>query len=115
MADPFQDRTAENHPSFVTVQFSRLSGSKRFFGSSVTSHSWIRLQIRPATLYHYLGEDSIYATNRSLVEVDLSPAQFAELLTTMNVGSGVPGTLIRFDGKKVEEADRYKVNNSPSR
>ena len=59
MADPFQDRTAENHPSFVTVQFSRLSGSKRFFGSSVTSHSWIRLQIRPATLYHHLGEDNI--------------------------------------------------------
>jgi hypothetical protein len=47
--------------------------------------------------------------------VDLSPAQFAELLTTMNVGGGVPGTMTRFNGQQIEpyeetehEAQRVK-------
>jgi predicted nucleic acid-binding Zn-ribbon protein len=35
----------------------------------------------------------------------LSPAQFAELLTTLNVGGGVPGTLQSFDGKQIEQLE----------
>jgi hypothetical protein len=38
-----------------------------------------------------------------IIEVDLSAAQFAELLTTMNVGLGVPGTLRRLNNQRVPE------------
>ena len=108
MSDPFKDQTTEEHPSFVTVGFSRISGSKRFFGSSVTSSSWIELKIHKAKLHHDLGRDWIHGKLDSLIEVALSPAQFAELLTTINVGPGVPGTLNSFDGKGVEQPKEIK-------
>jgi hypothetical protein len=37
--------------------------------------------------------------HRTLIEVELSAAQFAELLTTMNVGSGVPCTIRHLAGQ----------------
>lgn len=46
-----------------------------------------------------LSSDTFYG-HSPFAEVWLSPTQFAELLTTMNVGSGVPGTLRSKDGKR---------------
>lgn len=96
-------RHVEDHPAGVTVQFSRVSGSRSFFGSSIKSHSWIQLTIRKATLESSFGEDRASTTHNPIVEVDLSPAQFAELLTTMNYGVGVFGTMTHFDKKSVEK------------
>lgn len=101
---PFKDRTTMEHPSFVTVSFSRVTGgNKKFFGSSVRSNSWIVLRIQKAVLHHDLGYDSIHGSMDAMIEVGLSPAQFAELLTTMNVGTGVPGTLQRYNGESIEQ------------
>lgn len=97
------EKKYERHPSWVTVQFSRISGSRSFFGSSVKSQSWIRLRVARAEKFESFGQDRIHGgLAGDLIEVDLSPAQFAELLTTMNVGTGVPGTLTYFDGKRIE-------------
>ena len=38
-----------------------------------------------------------------IIEISFSPAQFAQLLTTMNVGEGTPGTLEYFNGERVEQ------------
>jgi hypothetical protein len=38
-----------------------------------------------------------------LIEIHLSAAQFAEMITTMNVSDGVPCTIRYFDGKSVED------------
>jgi len=94
MTDP--DPT--KHPSFGTVKFSRVSiggGGARLFGSSLRDHaSAIKLTIRDAERVHRNGLDYICG-GTELIEVWLSQAQFAELLTTMNIGTGVPCT-IRF-------------------
>jgi hypothetical protein len=37
-----------------------------------------------------------------MIEVEMSASQFSELITTMNIGSGVPCTVRRFDGVKIE-------------
>lgn len=95
----------EDHPAGVTVQFSRVSGSKEFFGSSIKSHSWIQLRVYKATLNNSFGHDQA-RQGKQLIEVDLSPSQFAELLTTMNYGVGVFGTLNYFNGEHIE---RYKA------
>ena len=92
----------EDHPAGVTVQFSRVTGSKEFFGSSVKSHSWIQLRVFKATLQSSFGHDQA-RQGRQLLEVDLSPSQFAELLTTMNYGVGVFGTLNYFNGQHIEK------------
>ena len=98
-----EHETTEAHESFVTVSLSRISGLRRFFGSSVESSAWVELRVYPAELKHYLGADHIRAKTRPIIEVALSPAQFAELLTSMNVGSGVPGTMQSFNYKAVPE------------
>jgi len=108
MSDPFKDQTTEEHPSFCTVQFSRISGTRRFFGSSVTSHSWVALRVHKAKLHHDLARDWVHGKCNPMIEVYLSSAQFAELLTTMNHGSGVPGTLQSVDGKQIEQLEDIK-------
>jgi len=95
----------ETHESYVMVQFSRRQGNPgRLFGSSLKTHeSYVTLKVARAERIHSLGRDSYYGGLRGdHFEVDLSAAQFAELLTTMNVGSGVPATLRYANGKKVE-------------
>jgi hypothetical protein len=53
--------------------------------------------IRDADIDWYRGK------NPSIVEIDLSPSQFAELLTSMNVGDGVPCTIARRDGSMIDK------------
>lgn len=93
----------KTHPAYGVVAFNRVQGSPGpMFGSSLPQHgTFIRLVIRQAQRKHDLGEDWIMGKGRSLIEVWLSAAQFSELLTTMNIGDGVPCTIKRFDGAEV--------------
>jgi len=88
------EKDKKEHPSYGTVLFTRMSGGKtNLFGSSIRTHmSTIMLTIHEATRYHDLSEDRVFG-GKQLIQVELSAAQFAELLTTMNVGSGVPCTI----------------------
>jgi hypothetical protein len=95
----------ESHPSYGMVRFSRRQGSPgRLFGSSLRTHeSYVTLSVGPGERIHDNGYDRYHGSLRGeLLEVDLSAAQFAELLTTMNVGSGVPCTIRYVNGKKVD-------------
>lgn len=88
-----------SHPSYGMVGFSRVtsSGHQRLFGSTLESHyHTIHLRIHEADLCidHDLHMERARAKGQ-IVEVELSAAQFAELLTSMNVGDGVPCTIRR--------------------
>lgn len=97
------DEVVDKHPSFGMARFTRCQGSPgRLFGSSLERHySFIKLTVTEAECIHSLGHDRFHA-GRILVQVDLSPAQFAELLTTMNVGDGAPCTLRYVAGKRID-------------
>lgn len=92
-----KNATYKEHPSYGTAQFTRVSGTTgRLFGSAVKRHgTTIRLTIHPASYRHDLGRDWIHGSLDAIVEVEMSASQFAELLTTLNVGSGVPCTIRR--------------------
>lgn len=98
-----------NHESYGIVGFHRQTGGKqRLFGSALASHtSQICLRVFHAERVHKVGTgyDRIRAEagHRPIIELVLSPAQFAELLTTMNVGDGVPCTLERIDGRPLSD------------
>ena len=97
----------EKHPAYGMVGFYRVSGNPgRLFGSSLKNHeSYIALRIGTGERIHSNGWDRYYGSLRGEhVEVMLSSAQFAELLTSMNVGNGVPCTIAYLGGKKVERA-----------
>ena len=87
------------------VSFSRINGSKKLYMSNLNNATWISLRIHEAKENNSFGEKKAYPTsNRPLVELDLSAAQFAELLTTMNVGNGVPCTLRYLNNEKIDQS-----------
>lgn len=94
----------EEHPSYGMIGFSRTTGNPgRLFGSPLQTHDhYVTLRISKGTRIHSLGSDRFHGGLRGeIIEVMLSAGQFSELLTTMNVGSGVPCTIQYLLGKKV--------------
>jgi archaellum component FlaC len=88
--------TTYKDPAMVTVQFDRINvgGLKGhvLFGSSVGCNQIISLKISQAEVSRNLSEDWVHGEG-PIIEVWLTPSQFAELITSMNYGSGAPGTL----------------------
>jgi hypothetical protein len=97
------DEKVYEHPSYGMVQFSHRQGNPKLFGSALEYHmNYVTLSVKTAKLRRSDTGDLIDGPmGGNIVEVDLSAAQFAELLTTMNIGCGVPCTIRRRDGKGV--------------
>lgn len=97
----------ERHESYGLVGFYRVSyggvqGGATLFGSSVKHGHVIRMRVSRARLHRELNRDRYMADN-SIVEVDLSPTQFAEAITAMNQGDGLPCTLRYVGGERMDE------------
>lgn len=84
----------DNHPSYGILGFSRVtsSGETALFGSSVKHRDTIRLRLKQGYKQRGLNQDW-YMGRGILFEVEMSYTQFAELITAMNVGDGVPVTI----------------------
>lgn len=100
--------TINVHPSYAMASFSRVSSGRnyKFFGSDVDCRNWIELEIKKGCEYFRNEEkypSSIFEEGGSYIRVAFTPTQFAELLTSMNIGEGVPCTLKRINGSDVEE------------
>lgn len=93
----------KKHPSYGMIRVSRVQGGhNRLFGSPITTHpGYIHLTIAHGEHKHHLGQDWFYA-GKDIIEVRMSYAQFAELITTMNHGSGVPCTIECLQGEMIE-------------
>jgi hypothetical protein len=87
-------------PAMVQAGFSRQTREGvTLFGSSVKNGTVISLAIHATDQTRFLSRDWYHAHPAPIIEVLFTPHQFAELLTTMNVGNGVPGTLVRHNGE----------------
>lgn len=107
---PYQnedDYEEMRHPSYGMISVNRRQGGKdSLFGSSVQRHySTIVITIKEGVRRHELSNDW-YRGDKTICEVELTHAQFAEMITTPSVGDGVPCT-IRYtrDGKFVRVED----------
>lgn len=100
-----KERYDKSHPSFGMIGFSRITGGRRqLFASALKDHgTTIRLQITQARMGNDLGRDWIRGDIMPIIEVEMSPAQWAEFITSPNIGSGVPCTIRTLDKKSVEE------------
>lgn len=108
-----RDVERREHPSFGLIGFSRCSvgGSRKYrlFGSSLAKHyNVIMLRVHQAFEEHHLSQDWRHAQGAPLIEVEMSEAQFASLLTTMNMGEGVPCTI-----RYVAPGGSGKVESAP--
>ena len=84
----------EQHPSYATLGFHRVScGSPvPLFGSSIKHNDIIVMKLQTAKHSRGLNEDWYYA-DKVIAEVEMSSTQFADLITGLNRGEGVPVTL----------------------
>lgn len=98
------ERMCEEHESFGMLQFGRVSGRTHLYGSHLESHQhYIMMRVHRGRVEHDLSRDWYYARGLPIVEVALSAAQFAEAITTMNMGSGVPCTIESVEGVMYED------------
>lgn len=108
-----------SHPSYGTLAFSRRTGGATpLFGSSIEHRDTIAMTLYHANITRGLHEDRIYG-NKLIAEVEMSYSQFAEAITSMNMGSGVPVTIrwtekdgkippCDFVSKREQFADEFK-------
>lgn len=97
------NKKSYTHPSYGLVSFSHRQGNPKLFHSALENHyNYVTLSIKTGTLIRTDTGDRLYGPmHGDLVEVNLSASQFAELLTTMNIGVGVACTISSFHGKSV--------------
>ena len=92
----------KNHPSYGMLSFSKVHGSNiPLFGSSILHNDIIRLTLREGEVDRNLNRDW-YHGRRRLFEVEMSYSQFAELISSMNQGDGIPVTLKEVMGERRE-------------
>lgn len=105
------DETTTTHPSFGMIQISRCQGSVSskkggisgvpLFGSPLKHSTFIAIRVCEAKQIRSLHSTRYYA-GKQLVEIYLSPSQFAEALTNMNT-TGTPCTLSHVAGKSIPD------------
>jgi len=89
------------HPAFSQISASRVSGVTVLYGSDFHHHNYVSLQIVPSELHRSLSNDRAHGRNVPYIEVNLSEAQWASFVSSMNVGSGTQCTLRYKDGAMV--------------
>lgn len=87
------ERETFKHPAFGMIGFSRISGGENtLFGSSIKHNDRIMLKIKHGEHDRHLHNDW-YSGHGLIIEVEMSYSQFAECISTMNLGDGVPCTI----------------------
>lgn len=111
--------TKTSHPSYGTLAFHRRTGGPTpLFGSSIEHRDTIAMTLYHADVNRGLHEDRFYG-DKAIAEVEMSYSQFAEAITSMNMGSGVPVTIrwtekdgkippCDFISKREQFADEFK-------
>ena len=97
-SNPFND-TEEYHPSYGQITISRFQGGhSNFYGSKINHNGGISLKITRSVKHRNEYNESYYPTD-TLIEITMTDAQFATLITSLNVGEGSPCTLKRLRGE----------------
>lgn len=93
----------ETHESYGMLQFCRSTGGcSPLFGTSVKHGDKIRMYLRHGAIERSLNNDWYTATGE-IACVEMSYSQFAEAITSMNSGSGVPVTIKYLNGQKMDD------------
>jgi len=97
------DNELEKHDSYAMISFARTSSNQgtNLFGSSILHSNTIRMRVKRGEVNRYLNSDWFHG-GEELIEVEMSMAQFAEAITSLNMGEGVPVTLLSFNQQRSE-------------
>lgn len=112
----------EYHDSFGVLKFSRVHRGEntQLFGSSIRHSDTITMTVSTASVERELNQDWVTDEDK-LLECEMSYSQFAEAITSMNIGVGTPVTLrstqlnphieaCDFVGKRTQFEEEFKRN-----
>lgn len=106
---PLGDKYTHESYGMIGISHASCSSGVALFGSSIKHDRMVQIRISRAAVERDLHREWYYSRD-SIVEVDMSASQFAEFITTPNVGSGVPCTIRYVDGVNIEEPP-YRGHN----
>lgn len=94
-----------NDKNIGMISVSRTTGgySSRFVGSTVPSDTAIRIRISQAEKYSDKFNKEKFRSKNNLVEVEMTPNQWAELITTLNYGTGTPCTVVMVGNERIPQ------------
>lgn len=97
------------HPSYGLIRFSRVNGRSNFYGSELEQDNYITLTITGSYLERNLVNERFCEKHRdNKISLRMTAGQFSELITSLNIGSGVPCTLEYINGEKVENLEKVE-------
>lgn len=97
------ERGEELHPAFALIGASRVSvgsvgGGAVLFDSDILHSHTVRVRLMVASRKRDLSHDWIHGEEQ-IIEVEMSEAQWASFVSSMNAGDGVPCTVRWRDGE----------------
>lgn len=104
--------TSESHPSYGIIGVSRVSGQASLFDSDVVHGHFIKITLKEASKHRTGFTHEQIIGNRNLMEINMSFAQFAQFITTQNVGDGTACTIKYVKGDE-QEPYKTKWGNRP--
>ena len=91
------------HPSFGMLNISRVHGKSGYlFGTEIQADNFIELTLSGASMKRDLTQDWFHQ-GETLFRVKMSPNQFSELMTNLNISPGVPVTIEEVCGERIEQ------------
>jgi len=99
------DEIPEEHESYGMLGFSRTSVNPpiALFGSSIKHGNIICMIVKEAKISRNYQKNWIHG-GKNLIEIEMSASQFAEAISSMNIGDGIPVTVkyVKGDEQKRE-------------
>jgi hypothetical protein len=87
------DRGYEHHPAWGMIGASRVQGTgTTLFDSDIQHQHYVTVRISTAMRKRDLNHDWL-GTDKQLIEIEMSEAQWASFVSSMNAGQGVPCTI----------------------
>ena len=105
------DEVVEQHPSYGAITIGRITSSRAhpMYGSSVKHRDTIRLTIHHSECKRMLYGDW-YSPKDTIVEVEVTQSQWAEMVSSVGLGAGVPCTIKWLNGRVEEPPYRAKAD-----
>ncbi len=92
------------HESFGQIRFSRCSGGgAKFYGSELPQDHYITMELSNSEINRTLSQDWFHNTGQPIVKIRMTSGQFSEMITSMNMGSGVCCTIERLGANKISD------------
>lgn len=89
--------TKTRHPAFGQIVVHRVQGATNLYGSDFTHHGFVTVEIFGSEMHRDLSRDWYFA-RECKIEVAMSEAQWATFVSSFNIGSGVPCTILHENG-----------------